>query len=72
MGGFDQKNQISYEFFYRKTKMIQEGLLTFFHVKKSDYKNIKRFLSYTQKCMKKRHKTGYRRNAIISKPRKIY
>ena len=52
--------------------MIQVGLLTFFHVKKSDFKNVKWLLSYTQKCMKKRQKTDYRRNAIFSKPRKIY
>ena len=39
--------------------------LTLFHVKQSDFQNIKWLLSYTKKCTKKRQKTGFRRNAII-------
>ena len=32
--------------------MAQVGLMTFFHVKQSDFKNIKWLLSYNQKCVK--------------------
>ena len=36
--------------------MIMNGHLTFFHVKQSDFQDIKWFLSYTQKIYKKGEK----------------
>ena len=36
-----------------KTKIVLNSFLTFFHVKQPDFQNIKLFLIYTQKRMKK-------------------
>ena len=45
-----------YIFFQVLKKVIVIGLLTFFHVEKSVYRNIEWFLRYIQKCMKKNSK----------------
>ena len=48
--------------------VILIGLVTFFHVKQPDFKkNIKSFLSNTQKCTKNWQKFGFTRNALIFK-----
>ena len=52
--------------------MILIIILTFFHVEKSYSGYINWFLSYIQKCMKKLRKTGFTRNALISKSTKIF
>ena len=46
---------------------------TFFHMKnKSYFKNIQRFSSYTQKCVKKWQISGFTINAMTSKPNNIF
>ena len=52
--------------------MILICLLKLFHVKYSGFQNIKRLLSYTQKCTKKRRKLGLRRNVIRSNKKKYF
>ena len=47
------------------------GLLSLFHVKQSDFKNIKWFLSYIKKFMEERQKTDFRRNCLTQRPIKI-
>ena len=49
IGRFAQKSIfLPYKFFYEiKTKVILRDLLTLCHVKRSDFQNIKWFLSYT-------------------------
>ena len=58
--------------FLIKTKVILIDLWTCFYVKQSDCGNIFCFLSYIQKCRKKWQKTGFTRNALISKPKQNF
>ena len=48
-------------------KVTLNGPLTIFHVKQSNFQNIKWFLSYTQKCVNEGQKTAIRRNTLIPK-----
>ena len=52
---------------YKKTKSLMMGLLTFFHVRQSNFENIVWFLSNTHKFMKIAIKTNLTRKVIISK-----
>ena len=60
-------------FFSNKNEVNLKGFLTLFHVKQSEFGNIKRFLSYIQICMKNcKKKTGFTGIAIHSKSIKIF
>ena len=52
--------------------MVLIGLLTFFHVKLSDFHYMKWFLSYTENHMKKWQYFGFKRNYIGSKAIKTF
>ena len=66
-----QKNIFYTLIFFVKLGIILKSLVTFFHVQLSDFGIIKWFMSYTQKYMKTWQKSGFLRNAIISKQIKI-